>query len=256
MEIKFVAVDLPDITDRLIDHLSALPSPVDSFFEDHVEDSNQYWIHIDGVNAGHVSIHGGNLVTQFCLHDAFKRYGQLVFQHVKKMESVRQAFVPTCDEFFLSHALDEQRSFACQAYFFQHTNGSDSSFDTADLTFRQAQADDIDLIRQVSGDFVEPVEEHVQNGELFITSKGDECAGLGVMIHNKFCLGYAAIGMFTVESFRNTGVGTATIRFLIQECKRQQTKPTAGCWYYNHFSKKTLEKAGMYSQARLLKIGF
>ena len=27
----------------------------------------------------------------------------------------------------------------------------------------------------------------------------------------------------------------------------------AGCWYYNHTSKKTLEKAGMLTQTRLLK---
>lgn len=247
---------LAGMTEPLTAHLSNLSSPVDSFFEDHVERSNHYIIYVDDVNAGHTSIHDGSLITQFCLHDGFKRYGQPIFQRIKKMESVRRAFVPTCDEFYLSHALEEHRDFACQAYFFQHSESGAPSLDRADLSFRQAHADDVELIRQLSDDFVEPVEEHVQQGELFINEKGDECAGIGVMIRNKFCLGYAAIGMFTVESFRNTGVGTATIQFLIQECKRQQIQPTAGCAYYNHLSKKTLEKAGMFSQTRLLKIGF
>lgn len=249
-------VSLEEATDPLIQHLSNLSSPVDSFFEEHVENSTHYSIRIDGVNAGHTSIHEGSLVTQFCLHDGFKQYGQQVHQRIKKMESVRRAFVPTCDEFFLSHALDEQRSVECQAYFFQYTETDNPSFDRSDLSFRQALADDVALIRQASGDFVEPIEKHVKQGELFITNKGDEFAGIGVMIDNKLCLGYAAIGMFTAEPFRNTGAGTATLQFLIQECKRRQKQLVAGCAYYNHLSKKTLEKVGMYSQTRLLKIGY
>jgi hypothetical protein len=36
-------------------------------------------------------------------------------------------------------------------------------------------------------------------------------------------------------------------------CAQQGRRPIAGCWYYNHLSKKTLEKAGLFSQTRLLK---
>lgn len=261
MEIRFVSVKLPEITDTLVQHLSTLPSPVDTFFESHVEGSSHYSIRITGAEAGYTSIHGGSMITQFCLHEPFKRFGQRLFQRIKKMESVQRAFVPTCDEFFLSHALDEYSQMAKQAYFFQaggfQASGSeDSTTGDGALSFRQAEAKDVELIRQMSGDFVDPIEERVQRGELFLTNKGNECAGIGLLIQNNFCLGHADIGMFTAESFRHSGIGTATIRFLIQECRRQQKQPVAGCAYYNHLSKQTLEKAGMYAQTRLLKIGY
>ena len=66
--------------------------------------------------------------------------------------------------------------------------------------------------------------------------------------------GVASIGMFVIENVRLKGAGTATIRLLIDECKKQNVRPIAGCWYYNHLSKKTLERVGMFTQTRLLKI--
>ena len=66
----------------------------------------------------------------------------------------------------------------------------------------------------------------------------------------------ASIGMFTVARARNQGVGTATIALLIGECRRRGIRPVAGCWYYNHSSKRTLEKAGMYSPTRYLRIEY
>jgi GNAT superfamily N-acetyltransferase len=62
--------------------------------------------------------------------------------------------------------------------------------------------------------------------------------------------------MHTIEKFRRQGVGTATIRLLIDECRRRGLRPVAGCWYYNHFSKKTLERAGMYTATRLVKVDY
>ena len=47
-----------------------------------------------------------------------------------------------------------------------------------------------------------------------------------------------------------------TIALLRRECERQGVRPIAGCWYYNHRSKRTLERAGMYAPTRLLKVEF
>ena len=60
----------------------------------------------------------------------------------------------------------------------------------------------------------------------------------------------------TIERFRGKGVGTATIALLRAECHRRGIRPVAGCWYYNHTSKRTLERAGMYSPTRLLRIDY
>jgi len=62
--------------------------------------------------------------------------------------------------------------------------------------------------------------------------------------------------MYTIERSRRQGAGTATIRLLMAECRRQSLRPIAGCWYYNHPSKKTLERAGMFTQTRLLSVTY
>ncbi|MCB0048425.1 MAG: hypothetical protein KDE24_02625, partial [Caldilinea sp.] len=59
-----------------------------------------------------------------------------------------------------------------------------------------------------------------------------------------------------VAAQRNQGVGTAIIAALLDACARRQIMAIAGCWYYNHLSKKTLEKAGMLTQTRLLKVSY
>ena len=256
MKINFEAVDIADMNERLTQHQSSYPSPVDTFFEEHVEQSNHYRITINGVYAGYTSIHNSSMVTQFCLLDGFKQYSQPVFQRIKKLEKVQRALVPTCDEFFLSHALEEHRQFEMQAYTFQQREKDAEIHVPDDFSLRVAIESDIDLIRQVSGDFLEPVETHVENGEVYMTYKGDAFAGFGVLIRCKYRPNLADIGMFTNAEFRYQGVGTATIRLLMRECQRNGWAVVAGCWYYNHFSKQTLEKVGLYSQTRLLKISY
>ena len=61
---------------------------------------------------------------------------------------------------------------------------------------------------------------------------------------------------FVSPQCRGQGVGTETITLLRAECRRRALRPVAGCWYYNHASRRTLERAGMYSPTRLLRISF
>ena len=261
MNIKFIPANLSQIAGTLTQHLTTLSSPVDTFFEEHIQDSTHYQIVIDDAEGGYTSIHDGTMIVQFCLYDPFKRYGQAAFQRAKKLETVQRALVPTCDEFFLSHALDAHRLFEMQAYTFQvgpgvalRDTGTGAAADL--LSFRRAEAGDAALIRQESETFFDPIEERIERGELFITYRQNECAGFGIMVPSHFVQNRADVGMFTRPTFRNAGVGTATIRLLLAECRRRDLQAVAGCWYYNHFSKQTLEKAGMFSQTRLLKISY
>jgi hypothetical protein len=43
---------------------------------------------------------------------------------------------------------------------------------------------------------------------------------------------------------------------LMAACRDDGIMPLAGCWYYNHASKKTLEAAGMVTATRLLRFEF
>lgn len=62
--------------------------------------------------------------------------------------------------------------------------------------------------------------------------------------------------MFTSEPFRGSGVATATIALLLARCQSEGLRAVAGCWYYNHASKRTLERAGMVSTTRQLHVEY
>src|SRR5215211_6574166 len=256
METHFAPVAFAEIREAMRQHLHALPSAIDSFLEDHILASNHYRIVVGGESAGFASIHKEHLITQFALAEPYRWSGQALFRELRLMEQVRSAFVPTCDELFLAHALDDYRQLAKQAYFFATPPVAGEAVVTDRYCMRPAEIDDADFVRQESGEFFEDLERTITAGELFVALRDEEQVGFGILVKSTLYDDVASIGMYTIERFRQAGVGTATIAMLIEECHRRSLRPVAGCWYYNHRSRRTLQRAGMYSATRLLKIDY
>ncbi len=255
MDTHFAPVTFPEIREATCQHLRELPSAIDSFLEDHILASSHYRIVVAGETAGFASIHKERLITQFALSAPYRRCGQALFGELRRMEQVRSAFVPTCDEFFLAHALDDYRQITTQAYFFTTPRVLDEAA-TDRYAMRPAAMDDADFVRQESGEFFERLERQIAAGEMFVTLRDEERVGFGILVKSTLYEDVASIGMYTIERFRQTGVGIATIAMLIAECRRRSLRPVAGCWYYNHRSRQTLQRAGMHSATRLLKIDY
>jgi GNAT superfamily N-acetyltransferase len=172
---------------------------------------------------------------------------------LRRLEKVQPAFVPTCDELFLAHAIDEYRHQATQAYVFAvGTARAARPWDRFSL--QRVEPSDVALVREESGEFFAPIERYVAAGGNFLTGRDGEVAGFGLLDQSAPYGDVASIGMYTIERFRRTGVGTATIALLIAECRRHGLRPVAGWGYYNHASRRTLERAGMFAPTRLLKI--
>jgi GNAT superfamily N-acetyltransferase len=256
MKTHIAPVTFAEIQEATRLHLRALPSAIDSFLEDHILASNHYRIVVAGETAGFASIHEERLITQFALAEPYRRCGQALFGELRRMEQVRSAFVPTCDEFFLAHALDDYRQLAKQAYFFAAPSDVGEAAASDRYSMRPAAIDDANFVRQESGDFFEHLERHIAAGELFVTLRDEEPVGFGILVKSMLYEDVASIGMYTIERLRRVGVGTATIAMLIAECRRRSLRPVAGCWYYNHRSRQTLQRAGMYSATRLLKVDY
>ena len=256
--ISFAPVPFATLAEALRAHLAALPGPTDSYFEDHLLAARPYRIVIAGADAGFAMIHGDSLIVQFALDPAYRQYGQAAFARLRKQEQVSAALVPTVDEFFLAHALDDFRQLAKQAYFF--AAAPDAASRAAERSqghrLRPATTDDIPLIERESGEFFAPIDHYLAAGALFVTTRDDVPVGFGLAARSTLYPATASIGMFVSERERRAGVGTATIALLIAECTQQGVRPIAGCWYYNHRSKATLERAGMYAPTRLLRVEY
>ena len=254
MRAAFIPATFAEIAEPLRRHLAALPTAIDSYLEDHILASQQYRIVVEGAGVGFAAIHGESLITQFALAAPYRQLGQPLYAQLRRLAQVQRALVPTCDQFYLAHAIDDYRQLAKQAYFF--AAGAAPVAVSKEWALHPATMDDVAFIRQESGDFFEPVEGYLGAEELFVTLREGEPVGFGLTDISALYPDVASIGMYTIERFRLQGVGAATLSLLREECQRHGRRAVAGCWYYNHLSKRTLERAGMYAPTRLLKVEY
>ena len=265
MTVSFTPVPLDQILDQVVAHNSRLSSPIDSFAEQHILQSAHYQITLAGsathgagapLRAGYCSVHDGKTLTQFVLEDAYVAAGQEAFAAARKLEFVREALVATCDEQFLSHCLDSYAELHRQAYFFQYRPAGSVPVNT-EISYRQAQPSEIDLVREHSLDFFdESLQQQLEAGEIHIGFLEEEPVAFGVLEMGKIRTDVASIGMFTKPVSRLQGIGRSTLQYLVGCCAEAGKQPIAGCWYYNHNSKRTLESAGMVTMTRYLRFMF
>lgn len=239
------------------EYTDSLSSPIDSFLEDHILDSVFYKIQNEDEIIGYFSIYKEILLIQFYIIDNKLKYSQEIFKEVRDVFPVEKAFIPTCDELFLSLIVESEKNIENQAYFFQDCREIDVENKVyRNGEFRLANFDDIGIIKEVSGNFFDDIEKHVKNDQLFVFIEENILLGVGIIEEGRLLKGYSSIGMFTNENYRKKGIGRTILIKLKKYCYDNNTIPIAGCWYYNINSKRTLESAGMITKTRLLNITF
>ncbi len=245
------------IRTSVLTHINSLPSPIDSYVEDHILRSTHHEIRQSSETIGYFSIFERRTLTGFYLERPYRNLGQSVFAMVKHYEELQNALVPTCDEILLSHAFDECKRFETQAYLFQDSLEAVPNEEILkEFSCRIADDRDITYIKEKTGKFFEYLERQITSKEIYIGQIERNPVSFGVMERSKLYNNAASIGMFTIDEFRQQGIGRSTLLWLKNECYQNGLKPVAGCWYYNHYSKKTLESAGMFTQTRILRVHF
>ena len=202
------------------EYLDSLSSPIDSFLEDHILDSVFYRI-LDGTNElGHFAIHGDTLLTQFFLRPSARRKAQSLFSDVLKRFGVKSAFVPTCDEFFLSQALDVGGELKKQACFFVDGGPVRLPAIFSAIEYRRAVPSDVPGIKAASGDFLEAPHKSVGAGKIHVGLLGGDIVAIGIIETSRIQKNHASIGMFTKKAQRQKGIGASTVLHLKETCRR------------------------------------
>lgn len=255
MDFYFKECKQIDVEHLIQEYVNKLSSPIDSFLEDHIFNSTFYTISHNFVVVGYYAVHSNQCLTQFYLELPFYNESQKIFINVIKNHSIQSIMVPTCDELFLSLVLDHDYKIEKQAYFFQDNKleiPKEKLYKNG--VFRAAVPSDAIQIKEVCQDFIDRLEERIENKEIFTFIKGNRLLGIGIVERSKLLDVYASIGMFTNDQYRKQGIGRTIIHHLKEWCYENNLNPICGCWYYNVHSKQTVESAGMVSKSRLLNI--
>jgi len=248
---------LDQIRRHVENYAAGFPSPADSFWEEHVLKARYFTIKIDSDRAGFFGIFEDKLLVQFVMDKEFLRHCQPVFADVISAYKIEEAFAPTCDELLMSLCLDAGVDMERQAYFFQDSQvpiPREKLY--ARGTFGMAAAGDMERILERTGDFFDRLEERIAREEIFVWEEAGDIIGAGIVERGEILSQYASIGMFTHPDCRQRGIGRSILVNLKGWCYDNGYIPIAGCWYYNHNSKRTLESAGMITKTRLIRFKF
>ena len=255
MEIK--KCSYRDIEKYVLDYYRVNRIIIDSFLENHIRDSNFYMITQNNIDAGYFAVFNGTKLTMFNVFAEYRNCSQELFSTARKYESVREAFIPTGDEFFLSHAVDNFVKMEKQAYFSVYTDKVPRTL--LDLRLQLADPDTDMSILELCYDFLKEEIDNIRKGisiELYIARHGEDVIGFGVVEYQKIAHKQASIGMIVREEYRRKGYGANILHGLKTIVQGKGLTAVSGCWYYNHNSKKTMESAGAFSQTRLLNFFF
>ncbi len=253
-----------DIESEVAGHIEGNRITVDSFWEDHILSSQHYKITLEsGSFVGFFAIHDKKMLTLFHIEPIYGHLSQLLFERIKRYEQVTHAFIPTGDEQFLSLALDNYVRLEKQAYFSIYTQRAIKSSRLMPVILKEIKTEQDTKRLDIAGDFFdEETSKRIIAGSAYLKVYAVEAPdsgvliGFGVVEYGRVDSGIASIGMYVCEQFRQQGYGGTILETLKKRVEEKGLVAHSGCWYYNHNSLKSMERAGAYSKTRLLKIFF
>ena len=184
-EILFFRCKWEEICAYVEEYIIESKITVESFWEDHVLQSNHYKMMICDIIVGYFSIHNNDTITMFNVFLPYANQSQELFARVKKYENITNAMVPTSDEFFISHCFDNFIKIEKQAYFSIYTEKTIPTERKKQLNLRLADVDKDCEILKLSGDFLDDIIKQVRNGanhiNVYIAEYNDNVVGFGVV---------------------------------------------------------------------------
>lgn len=258
---KFKKTKLNEIIPMIQKNIKDNKLTVDSFWEQHIIESNHYLIKDDSEIVGYFTIYKSNTLTSFYLKESHIQYGRNVFEKVKRFEEVTNAMVATGDEIFLSHCLDNYGRLEKQAFFSIYRKEAPDEFNRIPLEFKRIKThEELELLK-LAGDFFddEPIDKIFDEDfhyRIYTVYDQNKLIGFGVVETGRILSEVASIGMYVIEEKRQKGYGKNILRQLNELMIEEGYNCRSGCWYYNHNSLKTMESAGAYSKTRLLRFYF
>jgi GNAT superfamily N-acetyltransferase len=255
--VNILKCDFLDIKEYISEYYINNKIVVDSFWEGQIRESNYYKIMYNNDIIGYFAINKESTLTLFNVFEEHRNISQELFTTIKKYENVREALIPTGDEFFISHAIDNYVRIEKQAYFAIYTDKIPKKIINIELELANIDKDieTLNLCHDFLKDVIEDSKKSIDI-EIYIARFEKDVIGFGIIDYQKIVSIYASTGMIVREEYRQIGYGANILNELKNIASSKGYITLSGCWYYNHLSKKTMESAGAYSKTRLLRFYF
>lgn len=250
-----------DISDLVASNIKKNAITIDSFLEDHIIQSNHYKI-IERKNiVGYFSIYKQFKLVTFYIDEYHSHLSQQIFSEVKKYEKVANAMVPTSDEYFFSHCLDNYVNLTKQAYFSIYTDKKYNEGHFKHFEIHPVLTEDDIILLDFSEDFfsaedLDKMRDAIDYYKAFIMKDNGKVVGCSLIEYGRVDKSIASIGMYVKPDCRQKGYARSILKSMQLKVEKEGFTPRSGCWYYNHNSKKSMESAGLYSKTRLINFQF
>lgn len=261
--LELIKVDnLKDLDDQRDRYKKELLYAQDLNIEENIRESQYYKIYKDSAWIGYVCIDLAKTIWEFYLIEDARIYAQEIFRSFIDMNYIIAAECKTYDSLFLSLCFDYHKKAEGSAYLFR--DYADTSYPTElyDLiTYRLAAEQDYDSLAELDKiadevGFFHDLRSEIKNQEVFVFFCNNQLIGSGTCKHIWLNSDYRDIGMVVAKDHRRKGIGTYILIRMKEYCLSNGLIPVCGCWYYNHSSKLTLEKAGFLAKHRVIRFQF
>ncbi len=247
---NFIPSNLKEVKDHLTLYFKELAGGCDDFFEENVLGGKFYKI-MDGTQwIGSMTVTKEGKLSSLYVIDSRRPDYQKIFDEALLVDHIQGIFTVTSDTKMMNQIIRRNLPLVKQAYNFSYKGPKQ----VTTIAFRQAQLKDLPLMEPAFGDFFEDYEKKINHGDLYLGYENDTLVSLGNMTTHALHQDTASIGMIVKEDQRQKGYGTETIKSLINICLEKGYHVHAGCWYYNHGSRKTLLASGMHTSCLIVRV--
>lgn len=223
-------------------HHRLQPYSGDFFMSGNQLDARHLAIDVDGKRAGVAAVKG-DLLAMCTITAAAARYDRQILQTVLDGTGATQAYVASWDHHHVNLFGNFARAVDNQAYQFELLRPSDLRPPLEGLALDPAVETDLEYLHGTG--FQDDYTSMLEAGELRIARLDGAEVGIGVAAPQPLGNGRIDIGMFTNPQSREKGIGRSILGLVAQEVLASGRLPTAGCWWRNWESRRTLEAAGL-----------
>lgn len=238
-----------------------LLAPMDDMWAAFAEMANWHTIQVGGEPVGFFSLNGERELHAFYLRPAQELAAEAILQEVIAKHGVRAALPATVDPAFTCLAMDHAREVSVKAILFHHVvQPGGRALESLREAGEEDRAAAIAFEEAATGAplaFLDGyVGARIAAGELLLHEVEGAITGVGELRRDASNPGHAHLGVIVGAEQRGQGLGSAIMRYLVEESGRQGLAPICSTEPTNSAARRVIERAGFRPRHRVVRFSF